>query len=1011
MTEALLTLICLGASATLMGFFLMLVRRVFGKRLPGVFYYLAWLVVLLRFVVPLPGLIPVGAAETTPEAIPAQAARPYGSTWNTGASGDDYDGYLRTYNRTSAAADEETMGDRSAEAAAGAGNAGLSWSGVKRVLTSPRLWCAVWLIGAAVSAVRYIVGYYRFVRAIRRTEREPTDEDLALYFAMPGKNKPGLVRSRCVSSPMLMGVFRPTLVLPCREYTPDMLTNIFRHELTHYRRGDVAYKWFSAFVFSVYWFDPAVPFFRRELDRVCELSCDERVIRAMSDDEKQSYGETLLALASRRTARTSVLATSFATQKRDLRERLEQIMTFKTKSRASLALALAAVLLLAGCGAALAPSTGRGTGSADAAQSAPAGETPAPGALRLVTVSSVDELLGAIGSNTVITVRAGRYDLTSAADYGTAGADAGAGYTWSEAYDGYELEISGVSNLTIKADGDVEITTLPRYANVIRLSSCTGVTLSGLTLGHEEAPGYCAGNVVRVDSSTDIAVNSCGLYGCGVVGVYATNSQHVFINDSDIYECTQNAVIAHSCRDVRVTGCRVYDCGNADYTSDLFYAESTTALAVVNCEITGNSARSLMGLTYSIDCVLLGTEVRDNSFSGALLDLHTANDIAVCLTVSGCEFDVPAAVPMYSEGSSAAVDTSGAALTEGALRAMTLEKTVYAGPAAAEPAVLDSSVDADGVTTVRAATVDEFLAAIAPNTVIYLDAETFDLSTATSYGGYGSNYYYWLNDFDGPGLVITGVENLSIISENNATIAAIPRYANVLGFRECCGVTLSGFTAGHTEEPGSCSGGVLYFDACSDISITECRLYGCGTVGIQADTSHGLDVRDTEIYDCSSCAVNLISCTGAVFTNCNIHDCGTPELYFDGSSSLIYDGAELAPAVYAIGADGAPVSLGRYDNGLIIYYQADRSGEIVSECTLHVGESVTLYARYADGTIPQNLAWLSSPETALNLSYIGNTCEVTAVQEASGGVTLEVIDTDRFQPETPRPGVTVYVVP
>ena len=47
----------------------------------------------------------------------------------------------------------------------------------------------------------------------------------------------------------------------------------------------------------------------------------------------------------------------------------------------------------------------------------------------------------------------------------------------------------------------------------------------------------------------------------------------------------------------------------------------------------------------------------------------------------------------------------------------------------------------------------------------------------------------------------------------------------------------------------------------------------------------------------------------------------------------------------------------------------------MSECTLHVGESVTLYARYADGTIPQNLAWLSSPETALNLSYIGNTCD------------------------------------
>lgn len=1010
MTDALKALFLLGVSATLMGLFLMLVRRVFGKRLPGVFYYLAWLVVLLRFVVPLPGLIPVGgAAGSAPAAAPAQTARPYGSTWSTGASRDDYDGYLRTYNRTSELADEEDAGDApAATGAEGAGKTAFSWSAAKRALTSPRLWCAVWLIGAAVSAARYIVGYYRFVRAIRRTEREPTDKDLALYFAMPGKNKPGLVRSRCVSSPMLMGVFRPTLVLPCREYTPDMLANIFRHELTHYRRGDIAYKWLAAFVFSVYWFDPAVPLFRRELERVCELSCDERVIRTMSEDEKRSYGETLLSLASRAGSRTSALATSFATQKRDLKERLEQIMTFKTKGRASLALALAAVLLLAGCGAALAPSAGRGTGSADTAPSAPAGETPAPGALRLVTAASVDELLGAIGSNTVITVLAGRYDLTSAADYGAAGA--GAGYTWSDAFDGYELDISGVSNLTIKADGDVEITTLPRYANVVRLSSCTGVTLSGLTLGHEEAPGYCAGNVVRVDSCTDVAVNSCGLYGCGVVGVFATNSQRVFVNDSDIYECTQNAVIAHSCRDVRVTGCRVYDCGGADSASYIFRAESTTAFAVVNCDVTGNSARSLMGLTYSTDCALLGTAVRDNSFSEALLDLRTANDLAVCLTVGGCEFDVPAAVPVYAEGGSAAVDASGAELTDEALRTMALERTVYAGPEVKEPPALNSRVNADGMTEVRAATVDEFLAAIAPNTVIYLDAETFDLSTAASYGGYGSNYYYWLSDFDGPGLVITGVENLSIISENNATVAAIPRYVDVLGFRKCSGITLSGFTAGHTEKPGSCYGGVLYFDACSDISIADCRLYGCGTVGIQANTSQGLDVRDTEIYDCSSCAVNLIDCTGAVFTNCNIHDCGTPELYFDGSSSVIYDGAELAPSVYAIGADGAPTSFDSSADKLIIYYQADTSGEIGSECTLHVGDSVTFYARYADGTRPDNVLWLCSPENSLALTFSGDKCEVTADHAAEDGVKLIALDADKFQGRTPTADVTVYVV-
>ena len=995
MTDALTTLFFLGVSGTALGLLLMLLRRTAGKRLPGVFYHLAWLVVLLRFVVPLPGLVPVRSASAPAYiASSTEGARPFGAAKPASGLGGDED-IIRVKGNTGAAdvdAVKESAPAPVSESPSAA-RAAVSWADIKSVLLSPRLWGAVWLAGALISAARNITGYRRFVRTVRRTEREPTDADLALYFSMPGARKPGLVRSRCVLSPMLMGVLRPTLVLPGRDYTPDMLTNIFRHELTHYRRGDIVYKWFAALVFSVHWFNPLAPLFRRELDRVCELSCDEYILRDMSRAEMQSYGETLLALASRRPMQSGAFVTSFATQKRDLKERLEQIMSFRPKGRASLALVLAAVLLLAGCGAALGPNGGT--------------PSPAPssdGDGRLVTASTVDELLSAIASDTVITLSPGKYDLTSAADYGAA---ASGNYAWSEVYDGYELRLSNIKNLVIKSDG-AEIVTTPRHANVVSLSSCTGVTLDGLTLGHTVEPGYCAGNVVRVDSSTDVSVNSCGLYGCGVVGVFAVNSQRVFINDSDIYECTQNAVIAHLCRDVRVTGCRVYDCGNADYASNLFYAESTTALAVVNCEITGNSARSLMGLTYSIDCVLLGTEVRDNSFTGALLDLRTANDIAMCLMVSGCEFDVPAAVPMYSEGSSAAVDTSGAALTEEALRAMTLEKAEYTGPAAVETPAVEASLSADGRREVHVKTVDEFLSAIAPDTAIYLDAELFDLSAATTYGGYGSDYYYWENDFDGPGLVIAGVDGLSISASSGTTVAAIPRYADVLKFKACSNISLSGFTAGHTEEPGACSGGVLYFDECSNISIDACRLYGCGIVGISTADSSGLTVSNTEIYDCSSSAVQLDSTTGVSFTGCDIHDCGTPEVYVFECSGVSYDGQALENGEYTI-IDGALSSAERQPgaSALKIYY----NGEPVDQFTMHLGDTVTLTAAYDDGTVPENLIWLSSPETVLQLSYKDGSCEATATQTAESGALILLIDADTVISGAPRPSATVYVVP
>ncbi len=273
MTDALTTLFFLGVSGTALGLLLMLLRRTAGKRLPGVFYHLAWLVVLLRFVVPLPGLVPVRSASAPAYiASSTEGARPFGAAQPASGLGGDED-IIRVkgeYRRGGCGCREGKRPAPVSESPSAA-RAAVSWADIKSVLLSPRLWGAVWLAGALISAARNITGYRRFVRTVRRTEREPTDADLALYFSMPGARK-GLVRSRCVSSPMLMGVLRPTLVLPGRDYTPDMLTNIFRHELTHYRRGDIVYKWFAALVFSVHWFNPLAPLFRRELDRVCESS-------------------------------------------------------------------------------------------------------------------------------------------------------------------------------------------------------------------------------------------------------------------------------------------------------------------------------------------------------------------------------------------------------------------------------------------------------------------------------------------------------------------------------------------------------------------------------------------------------------------------------------------------------------------------------------------------------------------------------------------------------------------
>ena len=151
-------------------------------------------------------------------------------------------------------------------------------------------------------------------------------------------------------------------------------------------------------------------------------------------------------------------------------------------------------------------------------------------------------------------------------------------------------------------------------------------------------------------------------------------------------------------------------------------------------------------------------------------------------------------------------------------------------------------------------TVDEFLAAIGPDRTIVLDGESFSLADASAYGSMDGLYYRWEETYDGPQLVIFSVSNMTIraaAERASVTLTAVPRYANVIGFESCDGVSVVGLTLGHTEGPSDCCGAVLDFESCNSVSVEGCRLYGCGTLGINASYGRDLKVKDCEIYDCS----------------------------------------------------------------------------------------------------------------------------------------------------------------
>ena len=129
--------------------------------------------------------------------------------------------------------------------------------------------------------------------------------------------------------------------------------NILRHEMTHYKRKDIIYKWFIVLVSAVHWFNPLMILLRHEIACACELSCDEAVIRNMSDGDKQKYGETLMALSANHKLPAGILARTLCEKRSELKERLICIMKYKKRTIWTIAISVLIALLLTGCGTAL----------------------------------------------------------------------------------------------------------------------------------------------------------------------------------------------------------------------------------------------------------------------------------------------------------------------------------------------------------------------------------------------------------------------------------------------------------------------------------------------------------------------------------------------------------------------------------------------------------------------------------------------------------------------------------
>ncbi|MCL1940376.1 MAG: right-handed parallel beta-helix repeat-containing protein [Synergistaceae bacterium] len=271
--------------------------------------------------------------------------------------------------------------------------------------------------------------------------------------------------------------------------------------------------------------------------------------------------------------------------------------------------------------------------------------TAAGTANRIIIVEDAREFLEALGSDRIIELSPGRYNLSEwdpilnnqpeqAPPYpnlrNEGSPKLAKGVSWSDdPFDGGELVLSGISDLTIRSTGkgpDTLIVVDPRYAYVLKFVNCSGIVIENIAAGHSEG-GYCSGGVFGFEDSSRITMTGSNMFGCGTEGLVLSNVSDMNVTASRIYGCTYDIMTVSGGENITFESCEFSD--NQEFS--LVNVAGTRNISFADCEFRDNMGSSM----FAVD----GTTVSVSN--SAFIDNYTRSPIQDSDNVefTNCTFD------------------------------------------------------------------------------------------------------------------------------------------------------------------------------------------------------------------------------------------------------------------------------------------------------------------------------------------------------------------------------------
>jgi beta-lactamase regulating signal transducer with metallopeptidase domain len=148
-----------------------------------------------------------------------------------------------------------------------------------------------------------------------------------------------------IPTPFVIGIIRPKIYLPSTLNERE-LSYVILHEQTHIRRYDHIVKMIAFLALVVHWFNPLVWVAFLLCVKDMEMSCDERVLREMGTDIKADYSTSLLSLAA---GRRLINGSPLAFGEGNIKGRIKNVMNFRKPAFWVLVVAVIAVAVVCFC--------------------------------------------------------------------------------------------------------------------------------------------------------------------------------------------------------------------------------------------------------------------------------------------------------------------------------------------------------------------------------------------------------------------------------------------------------------------------------------------------------------------------------------------------------------------------------------------------------------------------------------------------------------------------------------